>query len=83
MSDGRRSVHYNPEEAIAALNAADPKRGELIRRAGAFTMRLKSQHSPFEALTESIIYQQIHGKAAFAIMSRLLHAFSYIHPQPA
>ena len=45
-------------------------------------MRLKSQHSPFEALVESIIYQQIHGKAAFAILSRLLHAFGDIHPQP-
>jgi DNA-3-methyladenine glycosylase II len=82
MSDGRRSVHYDPEEAIAALTDADPKLGELIRRAGPFTMRLKSQHSPFEALVESIIYQQIHGKAAFAILSRLLHAFGDIHPQP-
>ena len=45
-------------------------------------MRLKSQHSPFEALVESIIYQQIHGKAAFAILSRLLRAFGDIHPQP-
>ena len=82
MSDGRRSVHYDPEEAIAALTDADPKLGELIRRAGPFTMRLKSQHSPFAALVESIIYQQIHGKAAFAILSRLLRAFGDIHPQP-
>jgi DNA-3-methyladenine glycosylase II len=82
MSDGRRRVHYDPEEAIAALTDADPKLGELIRRAGPFTMRLKSQHSPFEALVESIIYQQIHGKAAFAILSRLLRAFGDFHPQP-
>jgi DNA-3-methyladenine glycosylase II len=82
MNDGRRTVRYDPEEAIAALTEADPKLGELIRRAGPFTMRLKSQHSPFEALVESIIYQQIHGKAAFAILSRLLHAFGDIHPQP-
>jgi DNA-3-methyladenine glycosylase II len=82
MNDGRRTVRYDPEEAIAALTDADPKLGDLIRRAGPFTMRLKSQHSPFEALVESIIYQQIHGKAAFAILSRLLHAFGDIHPQP-
>ena len=44
-------------------------------------MRLKSQHSPFEALVESIIYQQIHGKAAFAILSRLLRLRRY--PSPA
>jgi DNA-3-methyladenine glycosylase II len=82
MNDGRRTASYNADEAIAELTAADPRLGELIRRAGPFTMRLKSQHSPFEALLESIIYQQIHGKAAFAILNRLLHAFGDIHPQP-
>lgn len=82
MNDGRRRVRYDTEEAIAALSAADPKMGDLIRRVGPFTLRLKSQHSPFEALVESIIYQQIHGKAAFAILSRVLRAFGDIHPQP-
>jgi DNA-3-methyladenine glycosylase II len=80
--DGRRSVRYEPEKAIAELSAADAKLGELIRRVGPFTMRLKSQHSPFEALLEAIIYQQLHGKAAFAILNRLLHAFGDFHPQP-
>ncbi len=82
MNDGRRSVRYDSDGAIAELTAADPKLGHLIGRVGPFTLRLKSQHSPFEALGESIIYQQIHGKAAFAILSRLLHAFGDIHPQP-
>lgn len=82
MIDGRRSVRYDPEKAIAELSMADPKLAELIRRVGPFTLRLKSQHSPFEALLEAIIYQQLHGKAAFAILNRLLHAFGDIHPQP-
>ena len=82
MNDGRRAVRYSADEAITALCAADPKLGALIRRAGPFTLRLKSQHSPFEALVESIIYQQIHGKAAFAILHRLLTAFGEMHPQP-
>jgi DNA-3-methyladenine glycosylase II len=80
--DGRRSVRYDPAKAIAELSAADAKLAELIRRVGPFTLRLKSQHSPFEALLEAIIYQQLHGKAAFAILNRLLHAFGDIHPQP-
>jgi DNA-3-methyladenine glycosylase II len=80
--DGRRSVRYDPEKAIAELSMADPKLAELIRRVGPFTLRLKSQHSPFEALLEAIIYQQLHGKAAFAILNRLLHAFGDIQPQP-
>jgi DNA-3-methyladenine glycosylase II len=82
MNDGRRQVRYDAQEAIRALSAADPKLGALMARAGPFTMRLKSQHSPFEALVEAIIYQQLHGKAAFAILHRLLAAFGDMHAQP-
>ncbi len=43
---------------------------------------IKSSHSPFEALLESILYQQLHGKAAAAILRRLLAIFGDLHPQP-
>ena len=46
--------------------------GRLIGAAGPFALRLKSSHSPFEALLESIIYQQLHGSAASAIHGRVL-----------
>ncbi len=82
MTDGRRPVRYNVDEALGALRAADPKLGALMERAGPFTLKLKSQHSPFEALLESIIYQQLHGKAAAAILRRLIEAFGDLHPQP-
>ena len=82
MADGRRPVRYDTALALRELTASDPKLGELIQRVGPYTVKLKSQHSPFEALVESIIYQQIHGKAAFAILNRLLHAFGDFHPQP-
>ncbi len=82
MVDGKRPVRYDAERACRELSAADPKLGELMRRAGPFTLRLKSQHSPFEALLESIIYQQLHGKAAAAILKRLLTAFGELHPAP-
>ena len=49
-------------------------------------MRLASTQSPFEALTESIIYQQLHGKAAATIHRRLLESFNPSprpqHPTP-
>jgi DNA-3-methyladenine glycosylase II len=61
--------------ACRELAAADPKLGKLIERAGPFTMRLASTQSPFEALVESIIYQQLHGKAAATIHRRLLESF--------
>ncbi|HUB17536.1 MAG TPA: hypothetical protein VL990_02805 [Acidobacteriaceae bacterium] len=81
MIDGRRAVRYDAALACRALAAADPKLGLLIARVP-FTLRLKSQHSPFEALLESIIYQQLHGKAAAAILKRLLTAFGELHPAP-
>jgi DNA-3-methyladenine glycosylase II len=66
---------YDRAEAVAALRAADPKLAVLIARAGPFTMRLASTQSPFEALAESIIYQQLHGKAAAAIHARMISSF--------
>lgn len=82
-----RKLPYDPGEAIAALSAADTKLAKLIARAGPFTMRLASNQSPFEALTESIIYQQLHGKAAATIHARMISSFEPIcglgvHPSP-
>jgi DNA-3-methyladenine glycosylase II len=82
MTDGRRVPRYNIAQAREQLAAADPVLGKLMERAGPFTLRLKSQHSPFEALLESIIYQQLHGKAAAAILKRLLTFFGELHPAP-
>ena len=82
MTDGRRAVRYDAERACRELALADPKLGQLIEQAGPFLLRLQSQHSPFEALLESIIYQQLHGKAAAAILKRLLTAFGELHPAP-
>src|SRR5580698_2643925 len=82
MTDGRRSPRYASAVAIAHLTAADPKLAELIRRAGPFTLRLKSAHSPFESLLESIVYQQLHGRAAATILRRVLDLSGGIHPSP-
>src|ERR1700738_95791 len=70
-----RPPRYDAAKAVAVLSAADPKLGKLIERAGPFTMRVASAQSPFEALVESIIYQQLHGKAAATIHRRLLESF--------
>jgi DNA-3-methyladenine glycosylase II len=81
-------LSYDYQAAIAVLSAADPKLARLIERAGPFTVRLPAQQSPFEALAESIIYQQLHGKAAATIHARMLASFEPIcgignHPSPA
>jgi DNA-3-methyladenine glycosylase II len=81
-----RPPRYDSALALRELTAADPKLGRLIARAGPFTMKLASTQSPFEALLESIVYQQLHGKAAAAIHARLIESFSSLtngaHPDP-
>jgi DNA-3-methyladenine glycosylase II len=76
IHDGKsRKLPFDAAEAISHLNANDPKLGALIERAGAFTLRLDPAPSPFESLLESIIYQQLHGKAAAAIHRRVREYF--------
>lgn len=70
-----RKPPYDSAEAVRALSAADPRLAKLIERAGPFTLKLPAQQSPFEALLRSILYQQLHGKAAAAIHARLLASF--------
>ena len=70
-----RKLPFDTAEAVRALAAADPKLARLIARAGPFTLKLPAQQSPFEALLRSILYQQLHGKAAAAIHAKLLASF--------
>src|SRR6201996_7402588 len=74
-----RPPRYDTALALSELSAADPKLGRLIERAGPFRLRIASSRQPFESLVESIIYQQIHGKAAAAIHRRLLESFYPVH----
>src|ERR1019366_1612856 len=76
IHDGRsRKLPFDPDEALAHLRTSDAKLGALIDRAGAFTLRLDSLQSPFESLLESILYQQLHGKAAATIHRRVREYF--------
>jgi DNA-3-methyladenine glycosylase II len=76
IHDGKsRKLPFDSAEAIAHLRASDPKLGALIDRAGDFTLRLDPAPSPFESLLESILYQQLHGKAAATIHRRVREYF--------
>jgi DNA-3-methyladenine glycosylase II len=82
MDDGLRPVRYDTALALEQLASVDAKLGTLIERVGPFLLKVKSTHSPFEALLEAILYQQLHANAAKAILGRLLAGFSDIYPQP-
>src|SRR5580692_1836638 len=72
IHNGRsRKLPFDPDEALAHLRSRDPKLGALIDRAGPFTLQLDPLPSPFESLLESILYQQLHAKAAATIHRRV------------
>ena len=59
----------SPEAALEHLRAADPVLASIIERIGPYAMQY---HEPtFRALVRSIVFQQLHGKAARAIFDRL------------
>src|SRR5271165_6808394 len=76
IHDGRsRKLPFDAVEAIEHLKTRDPKLGVLIDRVGPFALRLDPSPSPFESLLESILYQQLHGKAAATIHRRVREYF--------
>ena len=76
IHDGRSlNLPFDRAEALAHLRAADTRLAALIDRAGPFKLRLDRSPSPFESLVESILYQQLHGKAAATIHRRVREYF--------
>ncbi len=63
---------YDPDAAVTHLRAADPRLGLLIERIGPLQLEVDRLQSPFAALAESIVYQQLTGKAAATIHGRLV-----------
>ena len=80
INNGRsRKLPFSPAVALSHLRSSDPKLAVLIDCAGPFTLRLDPSPSPFESLLESILYQQLHGKAAATIHRRVRE---YFHGDP-
>ncbi|HEY2124893.1 MAG TPA: DNA-3-methyladenine glycosylase 2 family protein [Chthoniobacterales bacterium] len=59
------------DDAHRHLSASHPRMAELIRRARRFEVSSGGVLRPFEALAESIAYQQLSGKAAATIWGRV------------
>ena len=75
LFDGDGQLGFDPLVAVEALRAADPKLRKLIDRIGPCRLQLKTTPSIFAALAESIVYQQLHGKAAATIFARVRALF--------
>ncbi len=57
--------------AVEHLSAADPKLAALIAQVGPCTLEIPHHFSIFYSLARSIVYQQLAGAAAAAIMGRV------------
>lgn len=60
--------------ATAHLSASDPDLAELIARIGPCGL-IAQPRAPYEALVRAIAHQQLHGRAAEAILGRMLALF--------
>jgi 3-methyladenine DNA glycosylase/8-oxoguanine DNA glycosylase len=65
-----------PRGALAYLRRRDPLLGAAMKRLGPFTLTFGSAESELEALTRSIVYQQLSGKAASTIYARFRALFT-------
>jgi len=65
-------LRFKTAAALAHLHASDSALSALIERIGPFKLELKPADSLFEAMLRSIVYQQLHGKAAATIHGRVL-----------
>jgi DNA-3-methyladenine glycosylase II len=59
------------EEAHRHLAATDPRLAALISRSIQYNIKPTASLRPFDALAESIVYQQLSGKAAATIFGRV------------
>lgn len=73
---------YSESEALAHLKAQDEALGQLIDAAGPLSMGINEERTVFEALLRSIVYQQLSGRAAATIYSRVLEVIGEVQPSP-
>lgn len=76
IHNGRNRLPFDAEAALDYLREADPKLAVLMERAGPLTLQPDTRAGIFESLLESILYQQLHGKAAATIHGRVRELYS-------
>lgn len=69
-------------EAITHLKAVDKVMAGIIRSVGPCTLKPRRQISPFEALVQSVMFQQLNGNAAQTILGRFKKLHNGRMPAP-
>jgi DNA-3-methyladenine glycosylase II len=58
-------------EAVDHLAQVDPLLGELIGKVGKCTLAPRNRRSPFQALVQAVVFQQLNGNVADKILKRV------------
>jgi len=69
------AIHPHAKRAESALRRADPLLARVIKAVGPCRLPAPHGREPFEALLRAIAHQQLHGKAAEAILGRFIALF--------
>jgi 3-methyladenine DNA glycosylase/8-oxoguanine DNA glycosylase len=69
------SPPFDLATACAHVAKRDRTLARLIREVGPCELQISAKQSPYEALAESIVYQQLSGKAAASIYARFCKLF--------
>jgi 3-methyladenine DNA glycosylase/8-oxoguanine DNA glycosylase len=64
-------------EAVQYLARTDKTLARLIKRVGPCTLTPRNRRSPFEALVQSVTYQQLNGNAASTILRRVIALYPH------
>lgn len=78
----RFALAFDAAAGRRALGRLEPAFRPLLRRCGPCALVPQPAPSPFAALVESIVYQQLHGRAAATIFARVkaLHGGRALNP---
>ena len=76
------ALPFDPVLACRHISANDKKMAKVIEAVGSCWLEVHHMHSCYESLMESIVYQQLTGKAAATIMGRVKNIFGDRFPKP-
>jgi 3-methyladenine DNA glycosylase/8-oxoguanine DNA glycosylase len=76
-------LRFNRGQAVEHLRAQCQRLGRVIDELGPLDLRVSAERELFSALSASIVYQQLSGKAAATIHSRFCALFKDDRPQAA
>src|ERR1700678_4268237 len=71
LNEGPRLKMKRADKAVEILANLDKKLGKLIATKPRFQLEISPMQNTYESLAESIVYQQLNGKAAASIFNRL------------